>query len=435
LRAPTDDGSEPVVTSQPKPTTQAKPAAAAAAAPREVPGSKPPRGRGGDATAARGARGGQYYARGGPRNVIKTEGQAAEVIAVEPETGFEGERRGQWKWFRIAQEPVTESQNRPCFTAPSRGQGAPRGEGRGRGRATRARGGRGGAAGGEGRKDGAYTGGERRHDGRKSAHALPDTEKRVASGWGAEEGTAELVGECPPAPSLPWFVDHSPFITAEVEGANDASEESATPQTPAAEGSVSESGSMFASLSMLIDSLVRQAEEVKPAAEEAVTGQHKTEEEEEDNTKSYEEYLAERAQAALNLNIGKLEGRKVEGTSEIVGAALQKPEEEEWYQGANKVRSRALMLTETHPKLTHPFCRRTRPRPPRRLKLPRRRRSSSSLRLVSHHQRALSDVVDVAVLPEAVIVDEVPQGTLATDPPEVVPVVDEVVPELPQLSL
>jgi len=272
-----DDGSEPVVTSQPKATTQAKPAAAAAAAPREVPGSKPPRGRGGDATAARGARGGQYYARGGPRNVIKTEGQAAEVIAVEPETGFEGERR-----------------------APSRGQGAPRGEGRGRGRATRARGGRGGAAGGEGRKDGAYTGGERRHDGRKSAHALPDTEKRVASGWGAEEGTAELV--------------------AEVEGANDASEESATPQTPAAEGS---------------------AEEVKPAAEEAVTGQHKTEEEEEDNTKSYEEYLAERAQAALNLNIGKLEGRKVEGTSEIVGAALQKPEEEEWYQGANKDKTKA----------------------------------------------------------------------------------------------
>ncbi len=40
----------------------------------------------------------------------------------------------------------------------------------------------------------------------------------------------------------------------------------------------------------------------------------------------------------------------------------------------------------------------------------------------------------VPVAPEVVIVDEVPQGTPGIDPPEVVPVVDEVVPELHQPS-
>ncbi len=81
----------------------------------------------------------------------------------------------------------------------------------------------------------------------------------------------------------------------------------------------------------------------KPAVEEAPAAEQKPEEEE-DNTKSYEEYLAEQAQSALNLNIGKLEGRKVEGTTEIVGAALQKQDEEEWYQGANKVSSHKNLL-------------------------------------------------------------------------------------------
>ncbi len=116
-----DDGSEPAVTSQPKTTTPAKPAAAAAtaaAAPREIPGSKPPRGRGGDAAAARGTRGGQYYSRGGPRNVIKGEGQAAEVSAVEPESGFEGERRGQWGPKRSLEAGKTDSQSPPYSSIP-----------------------------------------------------------------------------------------------------------------------------------------------------------------------------------------------------------------------------------------------------------------------------------------------------------------------------
>lgn len=263
--------SQPAVASQPKTAAPPKPAAASA---REVPGSKPPRGRGGAEGAARGSRGG-YYSRGGPRNVLKTDSSAAETSATDPEAGFEGERR-----------------------APSRGQGVPRGqgEGRGRGRATRTRGGRGGAAGG---KDAGLSGaaGERRQDGRKSAHALPDSEKRVASGWGPEEGTAEL--------------------TAEVEGAKDATEEAAVPQTPA----------------------VEVAPEAKTEQAPAVAEQKP--EEEEDNTKSYEEYLAERAQAALHLNIGKLEGRKVEGTSELVGSALTKQQEEEWYSGANKEKAKA----------------------------------------------------------------------------------------------
>lgn len=71
-----------------------------------------------------------------------------------------------------------------------RGQARPRGhgEGSGRGRATRTR--------GRGQAPGAgYQGGERRNDGRRSAHAHPDTEKRVASGWGAEDGETELTGE------------------------------------------------------------------------------------------------------------------------------------------------------------------------------------------------------------------------------------------------
>jgi len=105
-------------------------------------------------------------------------------------------------------------------------------------------------------------------------------------------------------------------LTAEVEGEKDASAEAAAPQTPA----------------------VETAPDAKP--EEAAAAESKPEEEE-DNTKSYEEYLAERAQAALALNIGKLEGRKVEGASEIVGAALSKPEEEEWYSGANKEKTKA----------------------------------------------------------------------------------------------
>lgn len=160
----------------------------------------------------------------------------------------------------------------PSLLAP--GRNGPRGHGeRGRGRVPRPARGRGGAP--------AISGGhtaDRKSDGRKSGHALPDSEKRVASGWGADEGKAELA--------------------AEVEGAVDANKEAAAPDTDAPATPVADA----------------------PAAEKKV-------EEEEDNTKSYEEYLAEKAKAANAF--GQLEGRQVEGTSDFVGSALKKSNEVE----------------------------------------------------------------------------------------------------------
>lgn len=252
----------------PAPAPKATPAAPKAA--REVPGSKAPANNNKSSDATRGGRAG-YYPRGGARNVLKGDKSKpatdAETTTVDPESGFEGERRAPGK--------------------NERGQARPRGhgEGSGRGRATRTPRGRGGQAGG-------LNGGERRNDGRRSAHAHPDSEKRVASGWGAEDGTAEL--------------------TAEVEGAVDANKEAAEPQTPTGE--------------------------TAPAVEE--TAAEKKPEEEEDNTKSYEEYLAER-KAAQKAELGKLEGRTVEGTSDFVGSVFQRKEEEEFFSGPKKEKAAA----------------------------------------------------------------------------------------------
>lgn len=198
----TDDGETPRQVAAPK----AAPAAAPKAA-REVPGSKTPANNSNNNktdSANRGGRAG-YYNRGGPRNVLKGEGKTkpatdAEVTTVDPESGFEGERRGALRLLRSIHvcvgrehaELTRHGPRRSTLTAPGkneRGQARPRGhgEGSGRGRATRTR--------GRGQAPGAgYQGGERRNDGRRSAHALPDTEKRVASGWGAEDGAAELTG-------------------------------------------------------------------------------------------------------------------------------------------------------------------------------------------------------------------------------------------------
>lgn len=246
-----DDGSEAPAVKTPVPAKKAeapKPA-------REVPGSKAPqqanRGRGG------------YYSRGAPRNVLKSNSdKTADVEATDPESGFEGERR-----------------------AP--GRNGPRGHGeRGRGRAPRAPRGRGAAP-----VSGGHTA-DRKSDGRKSAHALPDSEKRVASGWGADEGKAELA--------------------AEVEGAVDANKEAAAPDTDAPTTPAADA----------------------PAAEKKV-------EEEEDNTKSYEEYLAEKAKQASAF--GQLEGRQVEGTSDFVGSALKKSAEPEdpFFSGLKKEKVQA----------------------------------------------------------------------------------------------
>lgn len=93
--------------------------------------------------------------------------------------------------------------------APSKGDHRPRNENQ------IARGGRGAARGGRGRSTGAgaiATPGTKRQFDRRSG-AFPDSEKKVAQGWGAEEGKAELKDE--------------------VEGAKDAEADVAAPGTPA----------------------------------------------------------------------------------------------------------------------------------------------------------------------------------------------------------
>jgi hypothetical protein len=90
----TDDGETPKVSPAPKPTSST-PAASAPKA-REVPGSKAPTNnanKGGD-NATRGKSG--YYSRGGPRNVLKGGKTEGEVNVVDPEEGYEGERRGEF---------------------------------------------------------------------------------------------------------------------------------------------------------------------------------------------------------------------------------------------------------------------------------------------------------------------------------------------------
>lgn len=272
------------------PAAAPAPKAAAAPAPaktqRDIPGSKP---KSDDKPAgARGGRGG-YPARGGPRNVLKGDKpKPAEDNAVDPEPGFEGERIANSKTARTPRAP-------------------------------REKGARGGKAGrGRGQAPGAgYQGGDRKNDPRRSAHAVPDTEKRIASGWGAEEGTAEL--------------------TAEVEGATDAAKETAQTgtETPAAgEWDSAPSGP------------AADEWDAAPAAEGEA---EKKPEEEVDNSKSYEEYLAER-EATKNAQLGKLEGRTVEGSDELTGSAFKRAEEE-FFGGVKKEKASAAKTKERKEKV------------------------------------------------------------------------------------
>ncbi|KZV77741.1 hypothetical protein PENSPDRAFT_746852 [Peniophora sp. CONT] len=165
---------------------------------------------------------------------------------------------------------------------PSRGGGRPRdsapadepaedggrrkfdGEGRGRGRGGRGRGDRGGRGRGGAR-------GERLD--RHSASGKTDTEKKVSQGWGAEEGAAELKDE----------VTGAADATAEADawGAPAAAEGEADPWASAAP--VVE-GTAPAEAGEAKNDDRRQRRERTP--------------EEEDNTVSYEEYLAQKAAAA-----------------------------------------------------------------------------------------------------------------------------------------
>jgi len=237
-----DDGDE-----SPSPAVKpaAKKADPAPAPARAVPGAgKPER----NAGAERGARGGRYPSRGAPRNVYRNEGDrntgptSTEGVAEGMETpgGFDGERVPPSKKGNHIRDAHTKGPrgNRPAKNLTSGGHSS--------------------TGGGRSSAHTPAQGGERRQFERRSG-GLPDSQKKVDHGWGANEGEAEL--------------------TAEVEGQADAVVEENTPQSPAPEGV--------------------EADQV--AAEEPV--------EPEEIQKSLDEYLAERAAAAVSF--GKKEGRTV----------------------------------------------------------------------------------------------------------------------------
>jgi len=270
-----DDGEEsPAPAAAPK--KAAAPAAKADAPARTVPGAtQAPRGGAG----GRGGRGrGDYPARGGrsvtndqPRNTGPTSGDGV-AEGFETPGGFDGERVAQSKRFHKGPDAHTKGPrgSRPNKTYVSGGHTAREGDHTGRPRNTN-------------------DGGERRQYERRSGTVGGDSQKKIDLGWGANEGNAEL--------------------TAEVEGEKDAQKEEAAPGTPAAEG----------------------AAEGDDAA--ATTAAAAAPEEEEDNTKSYDQYLAEKAAAAADF--GKKEGRKVTGET-LEGKAFRREEVNDFFNSSKK---------------------------------------------------------------------------------------------------
>ncbi|XAO27124.1 hypothetical protein I312_105966 [Cryptococcus bacillisporus CA1280] len=130
--------------------------------------------------------------------------------------------------------------------------------------------------------------GERRQFERRNPTGTTDSQKKVEHGWGVNSGEAELKDE--------------------VEGEKDAKVEENAPQTPA-------------------EGVVGEAE--APAAE------GEAEQEPEEVTKSYEEYLAERAQqnAAVSA-LGKKQTREV--ASEIEGKAFVREAIDDFFSGKSK---------------------------------------------------------------------------------------------------
>jgi len=245
-----DDGDSPApVKTQPKTET---PAAAPA---RAVPGSTP---AGGNNTGSN--RGGRYPNRGGrgrggatsgqqrddgPRNTAQVSG-SGDIEGFETPGGFDGERVNPPKRAHHGPDRHTRTAN-----------DQPRISG---GHTSSREGGRGGR--GRGGSKTPAGGGERRVYERRSG-GLPDSQKKVDLGWGANEGTAEL--------------------TAEVEGEKDAQAEEAAPGTPA-------------------------PEEETPAAD-ATAAEPAAEAEPEEVQKSFDQFLAERAQSALGDGLGKKRGK------------------------------------------------------------------------------------------------------------------------------
>ncbi|EIM92433.1 uncharacterized protein STEHIDRAFT_164715 [Stereum hirsutum FP-91666 SS1] len=215
------------------------------------------------------SRGGGYYRRGG-----------------KPREGGDAPPAGD-------DAPATEGRR---FDGEGRGRG--RGRGRGGDRGDRGRGGRGG-----GRQD------------RHSASGKVDTEKRVNQGWGAEEGKAELNAETAGA-------------TDAVAEEKDASNEwgvTATDATAAADDP-------WATTTTPADgaAAVAPAEGEKPAEEGRKPREREVEEE--DNTLTYEQYLAqqkEKAEAEEKLQLR--EANEGDDSWKDTLAVQKKNEEEDAY--------------------------------------------------------------------------------------------------------
>lgn len=261
-----DDG-EP--SPAPAPKAAAQPKAQAAPAPqRSVPGSAP---RGGNANRGRGgARGGRPQ--GEQRNAGPTSGDVQE--GFEHPAGFDGERVPASKKAHKGPDAHTKGprENRPIRNPTSGGHSS-----------------RGGQS---GKARTPNNGGERRQFERKSG-TLPDSQKKVESGWGADEGEAEL--------------------NAEQQGEKDAQDEENTPQTPA-EGADGGWGAA--------------------EGETAVAAAAPVEEEEEEVTKSYDEYLAERA-ATQNSTFGKKEGRQVNNET-VEGVQFRREAIDDFFSGGKQ---------------------------------------------------------------------------------------------------
>ncbi|WVQ77045.1 hypothetical protein IAR50_006724 [Cryptococcus sp. DSM 104548] len=125
--------------------------------------------------------------------------------------------------------------------------------------------------------------GERRQFDRKNASGTTDSAKKTEHGWGATTGAAELKDE--------------------VAGEKDAQAEETAPQTP--------------------------------AEDTAAAPEPEAEEEPEEVTKSYEEYLAEKAEESARLaNLGKKQGREVSG--DVEGKAFVREALDDFFSGKTK---------------------------------------------------------------------------------------------------
>lgn len=267
-----DDGESP------SPAPAAKPAAAqpkASTAPtqqRNVPGAAPR----GNANRGRGS----YPARGGrsqnnePRNTGPTSGEGV-AEGMENAGGFDGERVPPPKKHHRGPDAHTKGprENRPIKNQTSGGHTS-----RGAGNTGKAR--------------TPNFGAERRQFERRSG-TNPDSQKKIEQGWGADDGEAEL--------------------TAEQQGEKDAQDEGKAPQTPAADADAAGWG------------VAENEATVAPAAEP---------EEPEEVTKSYDEYLAERAAAQL-AGIGKKEGRQVNSET-LEGTQFVRDAVNDFFSGKDK---------------------------------------------------------------------------------------------------